>query len=176
MDKELPIQITVPKSEYIPYCDDLVRIVTIQFVIQFMMMLRGASSFDTDFLELVLYILAGVSMYWLILKGVYILCCDQTYLSFYVDRVTLYDWKTGILDHGDHRYQSCRTHWNVHSVSGHEEKLEVSIEKLQTRSACAKVLATPPVSVIEEDDDDEERKKGEEEDDDEEEVITSGSW
>jgi hypothetical protein len=51
MDKrELPIQITVPKSEYIPYCDDLVRIVTIQFVIQFMMMmLRGASSFDTDF-------------------------------------------------------------------------------------------------------------------------------
>jgi hypothetical protein len=82
MDKELPIQITVPKSEYIPYCDDLVRIVTIQFVIQFMMMLRGASSFDTDFLELVLYILAGVSMYWLILKGVYILCCDQTYLKF----------------------------------------------------------------------------------------------
>jgi hypothetical protein len=74
MDKEeLPIQITVPKSEYIPYCDDLVRIVTIQFVIQFMMMmLRGASSFDTN--ELVLYILAGVSMYWLILKGVYILC------------------------------------------------------------------------------------------------------
>jgi hypothetical protein len=72
MDKrELPIQITVPKSEYIPYCDDLVRIVTIQFVIQFMMMLRGASSFDTDFLELVLYILAGVSMYWLILKKVF---------------------------------------------------------------------------------------------------------
>jgi hypothetical protein len=31
------------------------------------------------------------------------------------------------------------------------KKLEVSIEKLQTRSACAKVLATPPVSVIEED-------------------------
>jgi hypothetical protein len=42
MDKsELPISITVPKSEYIPYCDDLVRIVTIQFVIQFMMMLRS---------------------------------------------------------------------------------------------------------------------------------------
>jgi hypothetical protein len=81
MDKrELPIQITVPKSEYIPYCDDLVRIVTIQFVIVYDV--RGASSFDTDFLELVLYILAGVSMYWLILKGVYILCCDQTYLKF----------------------------------------------------------------------------------------------
>lgn len=73
MDKreQLPIEITVPKSEYIPYCDDLVRIVTIQFVIQFMMMLRGASGFDTDFLELVLYILAGVSMYWLILKKVF---------------------------------------------------------------------------------------------------------
>lgn len=72
MDKsELPIRITVPKSEYVPYCDDLVRIVTIQFVIQFMMMLRGASSFDTDFLELVLYILAGVSMYWLILKKMF---------------------------------------------------------------------------------------------------------
>ena len=28
------------------------------------------------------------------------------------------------------------------------KKLEVSIEKLQTRSACAKVLATPPVNVI----------------------------
>jgi hypothetical protein len=51
----------------------------------------------------------------------------------------------------------------------------VSIEKLQTRSACAKVLATPPVSVIEEDDDDEEEEEeedDEEEDDDEEEVIT----
>jgi hypothetical protein len=72
MDKsELPISITVPKSEYIPYCDDLVRIVTIQFVIQFMMMLRGASSFDSEFVELVLYILAGVSMYWLILKKVF---------------------------------------------------------------------------------------------------------
>jgi hypothetical protein len=60
MDKsELPISITVPKSEYIPYCDDLVRIVTIQFVIQFMM-IRGASSFDSEFVELVLYILAGV--------------------------------------------------------------------------------------------------------------------
>jgi len=72
MDKsDLPISITVPKSEYIPYCDDLVRIVTIQFVIQFMMMLRGASSFDSEFLELVLYILAGVSMYWLVLKKVF---------------------------------------------------------------------------------------------------------
>jgi ribosomal protein L12E/L44/L45/RPP1/RPP2 len=62
----------------------------------------------------------------------------------------------------------------VHSVSGHET--QVSIEKLQTRSACAKVLATPPVSVIEEDDDEEEEEEEEaseeEEDDDEEEVIT----
>jgi hypothetical protein len=47
----------------------------------------------------------------------------------------------------------------------------VSIEKLQTRSACAKVLATPPVSVIEEDDEEEEEEDDEEEDD-EEEVIT----
>jgi hypothetical protein len=57
------------------------------------------------------------------------------------------------------------------------KKLEVSIEKLQTRSACAKVLATPPVSVIEEDDDDEEeeergRRRRRGDDDDEEEVIT----
>jgi hypothetical protein len=56
------------------------------------------------------------------------------------------------------------------------KNLEVSIEKLQTRSACAKVLATPPVSVIEEDDDDEEEEEeeedDEEDDDDEEEVIT----
>jgi hypothetical protein len=67
MDKrELPIQITVPKSEYIPYCDDLVRIVTIQFVIQFMMMLAGIQL--RHFQLKVLYILAGVSMYWLILK------------------------------------------------------------------------------------------------------------
>jgi hypothetical protein len=49
-----------PSQNRIPYCDDLVRIVTIQFVIQFMMMLRGASSFDSEFVELVLYILAGV--------------------------------------------------------------------------------------------------------------------
>jgi hypothetical protein len=49
------------------------------------------------------------------------------------------------------------------------KKLEVSIEKLQTRSACAKVLATPP-SVIEEDDDDEEEEEGR---DDEERKTTT---
>ena len=50
------------------------------------------------------------------------------------------------------------------------KKLEVSIEKLQTRSACAKVLASPPANVIEEveESNDEDEVESEEEDDDEE--------
>lgn len=67
---DLPLKIDVPKSEYVPYCDDLLRVVTIQTIIQFMLMLRGTSCFDSEFLELVLYVLAGVSMYWLILRKV----------------------------------------------------------------------------------------------------------
>jgi hypothetical protein len=42
------------------------------------------------------------------------------------------------------------------------KKLECSIEKLQSRSACAKVLSSPPVNDIEESDDvdeDDERKR-----------------
>jgi predicted Zn-dependent protease len=45
------------------------------------------------------------------------------------------------------------------------KKLECSIEKLQSRSACAKVLSSPPVNDIEESDD------VDEEDDEQEEII-----
>ena len=71
MDKrELPIEIDVMQLEYVPFCQDLMRVVCIQIVVQFMMMLRGSTGFDAEFLELVLYILAGVSMYWLVLRKV----------------------------------------------------------------------------------------------------------
>jgi hypothetical protein len=68
--RELPYVVKVPRSEYVQYCDDLLRIATIQAMLQFMFMLRGSSGFDAEFLELVLYILAGVSMYWLVVKRV----------------------------------------------------------------------------------------------------------
>lgn len=68
--RELPIEIDVMQLQYVPFCQDLMRVVCIQLVVQFMMTLRGSSGFDTEFLELVLYILAGVALYWLVLRKV----------------------------------------------------------------------------------------------------------
>ncbi len=69
-DLRLPFRVFLPMSEYIFFCEDLVRVSTIQFVLQFMLSLRGEATFNFGFLELVLYMLAGVAMYWLIVKKV----------------------------------------------------------------------------------------------------------
>jgi hypothetical protein len=60
-------------DEYIPYFEDLVRMVTLQIVLQFMYYIRDPehNSFMTlDFFELLMYIILGVSVYWLLFKKV----------------------------------------------------------------------------------------------------------
>jgi hypothetical protein len=68
MQRDLPVKIKLPKPEYTAYCEDLFRVACIQIVLQFMLFLRGTSGFDGEFLEIMLYILAGVSFYWLVAK------------------------------------------------------------------------------------------------------------
>lgn len=58
-------------KDYIPYLDDVARMVTIQLIIQFMLFLQAPSTnpfFDGRFFGLLFYIVLGVSMYWLVLK------------------------------------------------------------------------------------------------------------
>lgn len=60
-------------SEYVPYAEDLLRMVTIQCVIQLMLFLQSPSFavlFSPAFFELVFYVVLGVSVYWLLLKKV----------------------------------------------------------------------------------------------------------
>ena len=57
--------------EYIPYLEDLSRMLIIQFIIQFMYFSKNPSShsfFTLDFIELCLYIIIAVSVYWLVFK------------------------------------------------------------------------------------------------------------
>lgn len=58
-------------KEYIPYVEDLIRIVILQVVIQFMYFVKDPSNndlFSINLLELIIYISIGVSVYWLIFK------------------------------------------------------------------------------------------------------------
>jgi hypothetical protein len=58
-------------KEYIPYVEDLIRIIILQVVIQFMYFVKDPSNndfFSINLLELIIYISIGVSVYWLIFK------------------------------------------------------------------------------------------------------------
>ena len=58
-------------KEYIAFLDDVARMVTIQIVIQLMVFLSSPSTnsfFDIRFFEILLYVILGVSAYWLIVK------------------------------------------------------------------------------------------------------------
>jgi hypothetical protein len=58
-------------QEYVPYIEDLIRMITLQFVIQFMYFVKDPANNDLmslSFLELIIYIVIGVSVYWLIFK------------------------------------------------------------------------------------------------------------
>ncbi len=58
-------------KDYVPYIEDLIRMITLQFVIQFMYFVKDPANNDlmsVNFLELIIYIIIGVSVYWLIFK------------------------------------------------------------------------------------------------------------
>lgn len=70
MQRALPMTVDIPRIEYIPYVEDLLRMLCIQVVLQIMLVLQGSASMDAMFIALVMYMLLGVSVYWLILKRV----------------------------------------------------------------------------------------------------------
>jgi hypothetical protein len=58
-------------KEYFPYIEDVLRMITIQIVIQFMYFLQApsvSSFFNASFFEILFYIVLGVTTYWLIVK------------------------------------------------------------------------------------------------------------
>ena len=59
-------------AEYVPFVEDVVRMVSIQATIQLMVFLSGGGSFFTaDFLMLVVYVVLGVMLYWLVMRKVF---------------------------------------------------------------------------------------------------------
>lgn len=59
--------------EYIPFVEDLIRMVVLQFVVQMMYFFKDplrCTLFTFEFIELLLYAIVGVSVYWLVFKKV----------------------------------------------------------------------------------------------------------
>ena len=59
--------------EYMPYIEDLVRMIILQITIQFMYHIKDSTSnafITTDLFELIMYIILGVSVYWLLFKKI----------------------------------------------------------------------------------------------------------
>ena len=58
-------------DEYVPLVDDTMRMLTLQIIIQFMLMLRSPreySMFSESFFELLFYIVLGLMTYWLVIR------------------------------------------------------------------------------------------------------------
>jgi hypothetical protein len=58
-------------DEYVPLIDDTMRMLTLQVIIQFMLVLRSPkeySMFSETFFELLFYIILGLMAYWLIIR------------------------------------------------------------------------------------------------------------
>lgn len=58
-------------KEYIPMIEDISRMLILQAFVQFMMFVRNPteySMFDASFIEMLLYIVLGLCVYWLVFK------------------------------------------------------------------------------------------------------------
>jgi hypothetical protein len=61
--------VNVPNKEYVEFVNDVVRMVTIQVMIQFLFSINaGVAFFSVDFFLLLIYIVLGVCVYWLVVK------------------------------------------------------------------------------------------------------------
>ena len=58
-------------KEYVIVIDDIMRMMTIQFVIQLMLFVSGATDefFSAEYVLISVYIILGVAMYWLVLRN-----------------------------------------------------------------------------------------------------------
>lgn len=57
-------------SDYVPFGNDAIKMITIQIIIQFMLLLKEQSFgvFSFEFLELLVYIVAGLAFYWFAMR------------------------------------------------------------------------------------------------------------
>ena len=63
--------VNVSNKDYLDLINDIVRMTTIQFIIQFLLYVNGAQDsvlISVDFFLLILYIILGVCVYWLVIK------------------------------------------------------------------------------------------------------------
>ncbi len=61
-------------KEYVAYIEDVIRMVILQCIINFMYFSKDPTNnsfFSLEFFELVLYIIIGLSVYWLIFKKLF---------------------------------------------------------------------------------------------------------
>lgn len=58
-------------KEYLPMIEDIIRMVMLQFTVNLMYFIKNpdtTSLFSLEFIELLVYIVLGVSVYWLLFK------------------------------------------------------------------------------------------------------------
>ena len=62
--------VTLANKEYLPMVEDILRMMTIQVTLQFLLYINNAEAafFTADFFLLLVYIVLGVCVYWLIIK------------------------------------------------------------------------------------------------------------
>lgn len=63
--------VNVPNKEYVDFINDVVRMLTIQWMIQFLFYINNPAEvafFTVDFFLLILYVVLGVCVYWLVIK------------------------------------------------------------------------------------------------------------
>ena len=55
-------------GEYVPFIEDLMRMVTIQVTMQLLMVFQGAATLDMSFVVYLTQVLVGVAAYWLVVR------------------------------------------------------------------------------------------------------------
>lgn len=58
-------------KEYLPFVEDSIRLIILQIAVQFMFYARSPCDtvfFSVEFLELIIYSIIGLSVYWLLFK------------------------------------------------------------------------------------------------------------
>lgn len=64
----MPLIWHVPASEYVPFVNDALRVVTLLFGVQAMLCLQGGGVFDGPFLAFAVNNVLAVAMYWLVVR------------------------------------------------------------------------------------------------------------
>lgn len=71
MDNQSLYVVNVPQKEYLELINDVVRMFTIQIIIQFLFYINSPNTvqfFSIDFILLTLYLILGICVYWLVIN------------------------------------------------------------------------------------------------------------